>query len=203
MRWISALTRTIAVTNGYRPGTLLGWRLRYYGLWPAAELTKGPHALGGQPGDQRPENFGGGACVGESPVVRHGTGAEETGQRAQLAVRHLLRVQQLPGERHRVEHRESRPGQPAGLRGGAEKADVERGVVRDQHAAVGEPEQPGQDGRDLRGGGQQPIGDAGELFDGRRDRDARVDQRGELAAPYSAADPHHADLGDRAVVRRP
>src|SRR5690348_774138 len=88
MRWISALTRTIAVTTDASRGVVLGpacWRLRYY-LRPGAELPQGADAAVCQPPDQPAEHVRGGPRVGERPVVRRGPRAEEPGKRAQLAV---------------------------------------------------------------------------------------------------------------------
>src|SRR6185312_5683556 len=104
MRWISALTRTIAVTTdashalsaSYLGPACLG-RLRYY-VWPRAELPKGADAAVREPADQPAEHVRGGPRVGERPVVRRGPRAEEPGQRAQLAVGHLVRVHHAPGQ---------------------------------------------------------------------------------------------------------
>src|ERR1051325_770446 len=92
MRWISALTRTIAVTTGCLPRFLgqLSWparlgRLRYY-VRPPAELPKGADAAVREPADQPAEHVRGGPGVGQRPGVRRGPRAAETGQRAQLAV---------------------------------------------------------------------------------------------------------------------
>src|SRR6202023_3466263 len=109
MRWISARTRTIAVTTGCLPGSL-GWRLTYYVL-PGAELIQGPDPVVGQPPDQPAEHVRGGARVGQRAVRRSRAGPEEPGQRAQLAVRHLVRVHELPGQHDRVQYGETRPGQ--------------------------------------------------------------------------------------------
>src|SRR5580700_6955248 len=91
MRWISALTRTIAVTTGCLPDclgqlvgpALLGWRLRYY-VRPGAELVQGADAAVRQPPDQPAEHVRGGARVGQRAMARRGAGPEEPGQRAQL-----------------------------------------------------------------------------------------------------------------------
>src|SRR5260370_6130270 len=206
MSWISARTRTIAVTTGCLPGWLgpdsLGWRLRYY-VWPGAELIQGPDPVVGQPPDQPAEHVRGGARVGQRAVRRSRAGPEEPSQRAQLAVRHLVRVHQLPSQHDRVQHGEPRPGQAALRARGAQEADVERRVVRDQDAAVGEVQQARQDRREPRRRGQQPVADPGQVLDTRRHRDTRVDQRGELALAPPAAHPDRRDLRDRRYPRRP
>src|SRR5579863_1045526 len=99
MRWISARTRTIAVTTECLPEcrvrpdragqSVLGWRLRYY-FWPVRELTQGPHAPVGQAPDQPAEDVGGRPGVGQGAVAGRRPGPEEAGQRAQLAVGHLV-----------------------------------------------------------------------------------------------------------------
>src|SRR5260370_26911412 len=97
MRWISARTRTIAVTTGCLPGCLgpdsLGWRLRYY-VWPGAELIQGPDPVGGQPPDQPAGHTRGGARGGQRAGRRRRAGPAERGPRAQPAVRPLARVPQ-------------------------------------------------------------------------------------------------------------
>src|ERR1700685_2430108 len=111
MRRISAFTRTIAVTTGCLPGTLpayFGWRLRYY-VRPDPELFEGAHAVVRQAPDQPAEHVGGGARVGQRAMARCGPGAEESGQRAQLAVGNLVRIHQVPSQHDRVEHSKARP----------------------------------------------------------------------------------------------
>ena len=131
--------------------------------------------------DQPAEDVGGGARVGQRAVRRCRARPEEPGQRAQLAVWHLVRVHQLPGQHDGVQYGEPRPGQAALGARGSQEAHVEGRVVRDQHAAVGEGEQARQDRRELRGRGQHLVADPGQVLDARRHRDTRVDQRGELA----------------------
>src|SRR5580693_9915820 len=199
MRWISARTRTIAVTTGCLPVSL-GWRLTYY-VRPGPEFIQGQDPVVGQPPDQPVEHVCGGARIGQRPVRRCRAGPEEPGQRAELAVRHLVRVHQLPGQHDRVQHGEARPGQAALGARGAQEADVERRVVRDQDAAVGEVQQARQDRREPRRRAQHPVADPGQVLDARWHRDSRVDQRGELALASSAAYPDRRDLGDRRYRR--
>src|SRR5271166_1242588 len=216
MRWISALTRTIAVTTGCLPGCLgqialppySGWRLRYY-VWPGAELIQGADAAVRQPADQPAEHVRGGPRVGQRAMARRRASPEESGQRAQLAVGHLVRVHHLPGQHDRVQHGEAGPGQPAVAAPGYQEAQVERRVMRDQHASPGEVEQAGQHRAQPRGRGQHPVGDPGQVRDARRNRYARVDQPGELALPQAPTHlpiplhSHRPDLRDRRHPRRP
>src|SRR5258707_12468994 len=86
MRATSVFTRTIAVTTGTaylpRPGS-------------GAEFRERVHAGRGQPGEQALEHVGGGLGVGQGAVAGPGPGAEEPGERRQLAVGGLG----LPGDR--------------------------------------------------------------------------------------------------------
>src|SRR5262249_39754738 len=124
-------------------------------------------------------------------------------------VGHLVRVHSAPGQHDRVQHGEAGPGQPEVAAPGDQEAQVERGVVGDEHTALGEVEQPGQHRAQPRSRGQHPVGDPGQVRDTRRDRRARVDQRGELALPHelapppARAHPDRPDLGDRRLLRRP
>ena len=85
--------------------------------------------------------------------------------------------------------------------GRLEEADVERGVVGDQHAAAGELEERGDARRrwSARRDTIESVMPVSTLTNG-RDRHPRVDQRLELAEHLAAADLHRADLGD---ARRP
>src|SRR5579875_849547 len=136
MRWMSALTRTIAVTTR----CLLSMPGSGY-LQPFTEVVQGADPARREPSDQGVEHGRGGACVGQGPVARLGRRAEERGQRGQLAVGHLVLAQKLPGDHHRVEDGEVRPAQPAVAAGGGQEAEIERRVVSGQHAAAGEAQQ--------------------------------------------------------------
>src|SRR5208282_6903847 len=94
MRWISALTRTIAVTTGCLPDCRCPprFRARLFRLAltllrpPDAELAERADAAVRQAPDQPAEHVGGGSRVGQRAMARCGPRAEEPGQRAQLAV---------------------------------------------------------------------------------------------------------------------
>src|SRR5260370_4551753 len=133
MRWISALTRTIAVTTGCLPGlcsaslvwaSLSWWRLRYY-LWPGPELVQGVDAAVRQPTDQPAEHVRGGPRVGQRAVARRRPPPEQSAHPAQLAVGHLVPIHHPPGQHDRVEHAEARPGQPAVAAPADQEANVE------------------------------------------------------------------------------
>ena len=119
----------------------------------------------------------------------------------QLAVGHLVAAEQPAGEDGGVDRGRGRPGDPVLGARRLEEAQVERGVVRDEHRAVGELEEAGEHAADPRRGGDHRRGDAGQDADVGRDLPAGVDQRLELAEHLAAAHLDGADLGDRAVPR--
>ena len=82
-------------------------------------------------------------------------------------------------------------------------AEVERRVVRGEHAALGEREQPGQHGGDRRGRREHLVADPRQLGDRRRNGRTRIDERAELGDHRAPVHAHRADLGDAGVLRRP
>jgi hypothetical protein len=83
-----------------------------------------------------------------------------------------------------------------------QEREVEARIVRDEHAAVGEFRERGDDRVDrgcARNGG---VVDAGEVRDLARDRYAGVHQRLERADALAPAELESADLGDAALDRR-
>ena len=128
--------------------------------------------------------------------------AEQPGQAGQLVVRAPRpAAARAAGQRHRVEHRRA-PARALGAQaGGLEEADVETGVVRDQHRRRGRtPGTPAARPRVRGARADHRVGDAGEHRDERRDRAAGVHQGLELADHLAAAHLDRADLGDRSVV---
>ena len=137
--------------------------------------------------------------VRQRPVVgRHG-GVEQVGEGRELVVRRLVAGDDASGEPDRVHHLVAGPRVAGPRRGGLEEADVERGVVRDEHGAAGELEEAGQHLLDRRGADQHRGGDPGQHLDERRHRAAGVHERLELAEDLAAAHLDRPDLGDRAV----
>src|SRR5690242_18045183 len=167
-----------------------GWRLRYY-VRPGAELLDGADAPVLEPAHQPAEHVRGGARIGQRAVARRRPRAEEPGQRAQLAVRHLVRVHHPAGQHDRVEDGEAGPRHPAVAAPGHQEPQVERRVVGDQHAAPAELEQPGQHRPQPRGRGQHRVVDPGQLRDPRRHRHPRIDQRSKLPQPHKLPPPPH------------
>jgi hypothetical protein len=141
-----------------------------------------------------------GPRVGQRTVARLGAGGEVRGQRGELAVGHLVPAEQPTGEHGGVDRGRRRPRDRVLCAGGLEEADVERGVVGDQHGAPGELEKAGQDGADPRGRDHHGRGDAGQDADVGRDLLARIDEGLELAEDLTTAHLDRADLGDGAVV---
>src|SRR6266545_7835123 len=159
------------------------------------QFGQGADASSGEPAQQALQHLGGSHRVGKRAVARQRAGPEEVRQRAELAVGHR-RTEHEPGERYRVEHGKRGPGQLAGLTRCAEEADVEGGIVRGQHAAAGECQEPGQYGADRWRLADHRIGDSGQRGDVSRDRRARVDQGAELRAYPAPADQDRPDFGD-------
>ncbi len=80
--------------------------------------------------------------------------------------------------------------------GGLQEPQIERGVVRDEHAVTGELEECRQHRVDAGRGRDHAVGDAGEDRDEGRDRLAWVDQRVQLTEHLAAAHLYRTDLGD-------
>ncbi len=149
--------------------------------------------------DERVQDVDGGAGIVESTVRGRGGHTEQFGQRRQSHGRGLVPAEHAAGELDRAQHREPGPRDLGAGRCGPQEPDVEARVVRDEHGPGGELEERGQNlldpGRGTHHGGR----DAGELDDVRRDRTARVDERGELAENLAATDLDRADFRDGVV----
>ena len=104
------------------------------------------------------------------------------------------------GQLDGAQHRRPRPGDAAAFGGRPQEADVEAGVVGDEHGAAGELEEGRQHRVDARRVAHHRGGDAGQRDDLGRDRAAGVDQGGELTEHHAAAHLDRADLGDRVAV---
>ena len=165
-----------------------------------AELGQGSYPGRGQPVQQGRQYRRGGPGVGQGAMAGRVGRPEEIRQGGELAVRHLVLGEQQPGQRDRVQYRRRRPAPPGSGARRAEKADVEGGVVRGEHAPAGEVEEARQHRADRGSEVDHGIGDAGQGDDVGRDQPARVDQGGELAADLPAAQPDRADLGDAVPV---
>ena len=125
-----------------------------------------------------------------------GRGVEERGQCGQPAVRHLVARQEPTREDRRIDHRETRPPQSAFLAGHPEEPHVERGIVRDEHAARGELEEGREHYGNRRSAADHRVGDPGEHAHKWSDPGARVDQCLKLADHLPTANFDRADLGD-------
>jgi len=166
------------------------------------QLLERPHAEVADPLDQAVQHVDGRTGVLERAVVRRGRRPEDAGERRQLAVRCLVTGERAAREQGGVDDREPGPRLAEPFGAGLEEADVERRVVRDEHAAAGELEERRQHRRDRRRARHHHVGDAGEHGDERRDRAVRAHQRLELAEHLAGLHLHRADLGDLAVGRR-
>ncbi len=145
-----------------------------------------------QDGDSRP-------CVRESPVTRLGVRAEEPGQRGQRVVRGFIPGQGLPGDPEGVQIFPLGNRVTAAYARLAQEAQIERGVVGDQDATVGELQKSRQHGADGRRGGDHRVGDSGQDRDERRYRRGRAHKGRHLREDLTAVDLDRAEFGDLAV----
>ena len=123
----------------------------------AGQLAAQPHAtaLGSGEGDrlgdganavllghaqQVHQHLGRGLRVGQRAVAGANRGVEPLRQRAQVHARQAP-LQKPPRQRHRVDHGRSQPAALEPRQLGVDEADVEAGVVGDQHGALGELEE--------------------------------------------------------------
>ena len=178
----------------------------------ACQLTPEPHAAahGGGEGngvghradavllghaEQDHQQLRRGLGVRQRAVTGPHAGVEALRQRAQA---HALdaALEQPPGERDRVDDGSGQPPalQPRQLR--VHEADVEAGVVRDQHGAAREREELRQCPADARRSPQVTRVDTGDARDRLGHRDARVDQPLQRRLLLEPEQPHGADLDD-------
>ncbi|GAB3169265.1 hypothetical protein GCM10027059_33790 [Myceligenerans halotolerans] len=151
--------------------------------------------------EERVQDVDRGARVRQRAVVRRHLRAEEARERGQLVVGRLVPRDHLPGQRHRVDHREARPGIVQPLARGLEEADVERRIVCHQHRVVRELQEARQHLFEVRRRGDHGVRDPGQPRDEGRDRLPGIDQGLELAQLLPAAHLHGPDLRDPALAR--
>ena len=120
---------------------------------------------------------------------------EPVGERVQIAAQPAA-GEQPPCERDRVEHRQLEPAPVDRAERALQEAHVEARVVRDEDAALGEPEQIAQRRPDGPCAREIALPDAGERRDQRRYRHARIDEALEARDDLEALDAHGADLDD-------
>jgi len=150
--------------------------------------------------DERVQDVDRGSGVGERSMVRLDGGVEMARQGGEPVVRHLVAQHDASRETHGVHDRRHRPRIAELGTGPLEEADVETGVVGDDHAAVSELEELRQHVCESRRARDHRVGDAGEHRDGRRDVCVGVDERGQLTGDLAATYPHGAELRDPAVL---
>ena len=168
------------------------------------QLLERVHAEAAEALHQAVQHVDGRPRVGEGAVVGRGAGVEEHRERRQLAVGGVVPGDHPARQLGGVDHLEGRPRPPLPCREVLEEADVERRVVRHQHAALRELQERGQRRLDGRRVGDHRVGDAGQDRDERRDLGVRVHQGLELAEDLAAAHLDRTDLGDhRAGLGRP
>ena len=145
--------------------------------------------------DETQKHLGGRLGVRQRAVARLHRDAEEVRQRPEARPLDPP-TEQVPGERNRVDHgrRDPLPGHPLELP--IDEADVEAGVVGDEHGLAGErhelPERLAHAGRRAQLGVGKPC-EAAHLA---RQRDAGSDERLEEPVLPKPPDPDGADLAD-------
>jgi hypothetical protein len=123
---------------------------------------------------------------------------ERPGERRQSA---LTRQRREPARQlHRAQHRRLRPVHAGALERLAQHADVEAGVVGDQHAAVEQVRDLGQHLVGWRRSVHHALCNAGEALDAARQRPLDLHERVVGLVQLPAADEDRADLGHLAEV---
>ena len=180
----------------------------YQGLSHTAQRLKCVYAQLGESPDQAAQHRRSRSRVIERTMAWR-AGTKEFGERGEPAVAHLVGGEQLSRKRRRVQCLQPRQGQIVRGARGIKEADVEWGVVRDEHGAGGELDEPWQRVLDPWRGCDKCIVDASKHRDMRRDGTPWIDQGGELlighipAALAAAAGPHCGKLGNRRMSWRP
>ena len=186
--------RGVGQAGGEVPlGALRGADPRGEGL----QVLQGAHAEVAGPLDQPVQHVGRGAGVVERAVVGRDGRAEVGGQRAELAVAHLVAVEGDAGEARGVDHGAAGPSVVVQPAGGLEEADVVGRVVGDEHGvAAGTPGRPGSTvgsrGAPATSASVMPVSEATNGGMG----EPGLTRRLELADALAAADLDGADLGD-------
>jgi hypothetical protein len=158
------------------------------------------HTLIADPLDQPVQHVDGGARVVERPVRRCGCRGEQSRQRGQSHARGLVAGEHPAGQPDRAQHRRPWPGDLGAFGGRAQEADVEAGVVGDEHRAAGELQKRGQHRIDSRRIAHHRRRDTRKSHDLRRDTAPGIDERGQLTQHRAAAHLDRPDLGDRVVA---
>ena len=138
---------------------------------------------------QAHEHLGRRERVGQRAVARPHLGVEPLGERAEV---HALEpvAHQPPGQRHRVDDGRGQAAASQAGQVGVDEADVEAGVVGDEHGPGAEPQELVEHRPHARAPADVVLGDAGDGGDLGRDHAARVDQ---ALHPRRLAEPAHAD----------
>ena len=109
-----------------------------------------------------------------------------------------LRIR-APGKGQRIEHR-AVPFHPAALEFFLQKAVIERRVMRGEYAVADEVEQLRRKFGERGLAVYHLVGDAGQLGDFFRQRDARVDHQGKVVLHLSVAKAHRADFDNSILL---
>ena len=136
------------------------------------------------------------ACASGSARCTGRVGREKRSASECRSQRRPAPGQQAPRERDRVEHRQLEPAPVDRAERALQEPDVEARVVRDEHAALREPQEIAQRRPDRPGSREVALADAGQRRDHGRQRHAGIDEALEGRDELEALDPDGADLDD-------
>ena len=150
--------------------------------------------------EQREQDLGGRLGVGERTVARGRRGADEVRERGEPDATEPA-VEKAAREPDRVDHgrRDPPPGQPLDL--AVEEAEVEAGIVRDEHGVAGELEEAPDRELGRRRAREGARVDSGQGGDRDGQRPPWVDQGLEALRQLERAHADGADLADRGAAR--
>ena len=164
------------------------------------EVLDADRSIGGRAFDERVQDVKGRTRIVERTVVRGIGYAEVLRERAEPHVTHLV-ADQSACEHGRVDHPRAQRRQVEPYGGGPEKAEVEAGVVRDEHGVTDEVDDGRYHRRDVGRAGHVGIGDTGDRSHRSRDGDTGMDEGPELGEHLAATRTDRADLRDAVPVR--
>jgi hypothetical protein len=150
--------------------------------------------------EQRHEGLGRRLGVGQRAVAGLDGGAEEVGERAEADAGRAA-GEEASCKPDRVEHRGRQPSPFEGFDLAVEEADVEAGIVGDEHALAGEREKTAHGLRGGRSTAEVTLSNAGQGGDRTRERASGIDQGLEPTGLCEIDDADGADLADAIASR--
>jgi hypothetical protein len=133
-------------------------------------------------------------------MARLGGRPEEVGERGEARAGHASR-EQTTGEADRVDDGDGQPPSRELLDLPVEEAEVEAGIVRDEHRVAGVLEEPAYGCGRSRCAGEVGVDDPGERGDERREPRPGIDERLERASKSEAVDANRPDLANPGLPR--